>query len=210
MTPAVRATHRPSLDHAFGTGDVKATWLVLTFAALAGSAAAASVQEAQRIVDRAEPLRCVILVLEERLERAHAGTEESASLSAEISAARKKLKFHYLATMDELHRGHEAAPLRGKKGGLSVLGRRCRAVRGESAAGRARPVTALARMKCATSARGPVAPKTAMFKCASEDPDGTVSGHSRPASSGVTPPRSASSASPFSCPPAPDASCSIA
>jgi hypothetical protein len=101
MTPAVRATHRPSLDHAFGTGDVKATWLVLTFAALAGSAAAASVQEAQRIVDRAEPLRCVILVLEERLERAQAGTEESASLSAEISAARKKLKFHYLATMDE-------------------------------------------------------------------------------------------------------------
>lgn len=66
-----------------------------------GFAASASVEEAYRIVDRAEPLRCEILALEERLKRAPEGSEEHAALAAEIGEAKARLKIHYQGTMFE-------------------------------------------------------------------------------------------------------------
>ena len=67
----------------------------------AGPAAAASVEEAYRIVDRAEPLRCEILALEERLKRAPEGSEEYAGLAAEIGEAKARLKKQYQGDMFE-------------------------------------------------------------------------------------------------------------
>jgi hypothetical protein len=75
--------------------------LFVAAAAFAGSAAAASIEEAQRIVDRAEPLHCEIYALEQRLKLADAGSDEHAGLTAKIGEAKKTLKFHYLATMSE-------------------------------------------------------------------------------------------------------------
>lgn len=80
---------------------LRSVLLFAAAAAFAGSTAAASVEEAQRIVDRAEPLHCEILALEKRLKLANAGSEEHAGISAEIGEAKKRLKFHYLATMSE-------------------------------------------------------------------------------------------------------------
>lgn len=68
---------------------------------MAGPAAAASIEEAYRIVDRAEPLRCEILALEERLKRATEGSEEYTGLAAEIDEAKARLKMHYQATLFE-------------------------------------------------------------------------------------------------------------
>ena len=69
---------------------------------LAGCAtASAGVQEAQRIVDRAQPLRCEVVALEQRMKLAQPGSDEAAGLAARLEQARAKLKYHYLATMDE-------------------------------------------------------------------------------------------------------------
>ncbi len=77
-------------------------FLLAAFALLlAGFAAAASVEEAYRIVDRAEPLRCEILALEERFKRAPEGSEEHAALAAEVGEAKARLKMHYQGTMFE-------------------------------------------------------------------------------------------------------------
>ena len=59
------------------------------------------VREAQRIVDRAEPIRCEILAMESRLKAAPADSDEATALAASVEKARMKLKYHYLATMDE-------------------------------------------------------------------------------------------------------------
>src|SRR5687767_6026514 len=69
---------------------------------LAGCATASPrVEEAQRIVDRAEPMRCEILAMESRLKAAPADSDEATALAASVEKARMKLKYHYLATMDE-------------------------------------------------------------------------------------------------------------
>jgi hypothetical protein len=79
---------------------LKRVWIFAAAAAFAASAAA-SVEEAKRIVDRAEPLRCEILTLETNLKSAKAGSDEHGVLSAQVEEMKKKLKYHYLATMDE-------------------------------------------------------------------------------------------------------------
>ena len=66
-----------------------------------GFALGASVEEAYRIVDRAEPLRCAILALEERLKQAGEGSEEHAGLSVELGEAKARLKLHYQGTLFE-------------------------------------------------------------------------------------------------------------
>jgi hypothetical protein len=66
-----------------------------------GFATAATVEDAQRIVDRAEPLRCEIVALERRLTTTQIGSDESLNLADELSQARAKLKAHYMATMTE-------------------------------------------------------------------------------------------------------------
>src|SRR5688572_25533191 len=75
---------------------------LLAAGALAGCVTtSAGVQEAQRIVDRAEPMRCEILAMESRLKEAPSGSDEAAALAASVEKARMKLKYHYMATMDE-------------------------------------------------------------------------------------------------------------
>jgi hypothetical protein len=64
-----------------------------------GGAAAASIEDAKRIVDRAQPLQCEIVALEARQKRAQAGTEEYDALTAEIGQAKARLKSHYRAQM---------------------------------------------------------------------------------------------------------------
>lgn len=77
-------------------------FLLSTFALLSAvPSAAASIEEAYRIVDRAEPLRCEILALEERLKRVQEGSEEYAGLAAEIGEAKARLKLHYQGNMFE-------------------------------------------------------------------------------------------------------------
>lgn len=69
---------------------------------LAGCAAAGPrVEEAKRIVDRSEPLRCEVVDLEAKLKLARPGSEDAAGLAASLETARMRLKYHYLATMDE-------------------------------------------------------------------------------------------------------------
>ena len=79
-----------------------AMWLALAAAAaVATGAAAATIEEAKQIVDRAQPLRCGILALEARLQSTPDGSDEWGRLTAAIGEAKKKLKLHYVATMDE-------------------------------------------------------------------------------------------------------------
>jgi len=75
--------------------------IVIAAVACAGMAAAATIEDAQRIVDRAEPLRCEIVALERRLKTTPVDSDESLKLAEEISQARAKLKAHYMATMTE-------------------------------------------------------------------------------------------------------------
>jgi hypothetical protein len=75
--------------------------IAVAMVVIAGSTAAASIEDAKQIVDRAEPLRCGIFALEKRLKSVPDGSEEHASLAAEIEEAKRKLKLHYMATMDE-------------------------------------------------------------------------------------------------------------
>jgi hypothetical protein len=72
-----------------------------TFALLLAACAASNpkIEAAKRVVDRAEPLRCDIVALEQRLAGAAPG--ESTRLGAELDGAKAKLKYHYMATMDE-------------------------------------------------------------------------------------------------------------
>ena len=72
-------------------------------AALAGCAAAATpgMEAAMRIVDRAQPLRCEAAALEGRLKAAEPGSAEAAGLAASLEQAKSRLKWHYMATMDE-------------------------------------------------------------------------------------------------------------
>lgn len=70
-------------------------------AVVAFNAAGATIEEAKEIVDRAKPLRCEILALEHRLKATPPESDEFARLTTEIGEAKKKLKLHYVATMDE-------------------------------------------------------------------------------------------------------------
>jgi hypothetical protein len=79
----------------------QAMLLAMAAAAFSMAAGAATIEEAKEIVDRAEPLRCEIVALEARLKSAAEGSDDFARLSAEIGEARRKLKLHYIATMDE-------------------------------------------------------------------------------------------------------------
>lgn len=74
---------------------------LILVAGCAGLTAAATIEEAQRIVDRAEPLRCEIRALETVLKLTPGETEEHAKLSIAITQARARLKEHYRATMWE-------------------------------------------------------------------------------------------------------------
>jgi Spy/CpxP family protein refolding chaperone len=77
-------------------------WLiVIAAAACVPFAVAATIEDAQRIVDLAEPLQCEIHALEGSLEGTAAGTEEFAKAADEIRNARARLKSHYMATMTE-------------------------------------------------------------------------------------------------------------
>jgi hypothetical protein len=78
------------------------TWLiVIAAAACTPLVAAATIEDAYLIVDRAEPLHCEIHALERRREATAAGTDEFAKVSDEIEKARARLKAHYMATMME-------------------------------------------------------------------------------------------------------------
>ncbi len=75
--------------------------IVIAAVACAGFAAAAAIGDAQRIVDRAEPLRCEIHALELRMKTAPAGTDESSQIADELGKLKAALKLHYMATMME-------------------------------------------------------------------------------------------------------------
>ncbi len=66
-----------------------------------GLTSAATIEDAYRIVDRAEPLRCEIHAREQRLKTTPIDSDEFLKLSDEIVQARAKLKLHYMATMTE-------------------------------------------------------------------------------------------------------------
>ncbi len=66
-----------------------------------GPARAASIEEAKRIVDRAEPLQCAVVALEARLKGMQAGADEFDGIAAEIEQARARLKLHHRAHMIE-------------------------------------------------------------------------------------------------------------
>ncbi len=74
---------------------------MILVAACAGLAAAATVEDAQRVVDRAEPLRCEIHALELRLKTAPAGSDETSRIADELGKLKAALKLHYMATMME-------------------------------------------------------------------------------------------------------------
>ncbi|HUF81192.1 MAG TPA: hypothetical protein VMN03_08655 [Burkholderiales bacterium] len=75
--------------------------MVLAMIAPGGPARAASLEEAKRIVDRAEPLQCEVAALEARLKGMRAGTDEFDGIAAEIEQARARLKLHHRAHMIE-------------------------------------------------------------------------------------------------------------
>ena len=91
--PALRATGHASLV-------TRHCAAILAAAALAGCATTSpGMEEAKRIVDRSEPLRCDIVALERQL--AGAAPDESPRLAAELDQVKLTLKHHYMATMDE-------------------------------------------------------------------------------------------------------------
>lgn len=75
--------------------------IVIAATVCAGLAVAATIGDAYRIVDRAEPLRCEIHALEQRLKVTPADSDEFLKLADEIGQARAELKLHYMATMTE-------------------------------------------------------------------------------------------------------------
>jgi hypothetical protein len=93
--PALRAIRHSSLI-------TRHCSAALFAAVLTGCAtASAGVEEAKRIVDRAGPMRCEVVELEAKLKHAPPGTDETAAAAAALEQARARLKYHYLATMDE-------------------------------------------------------------------------------------------------------------
>jgi hypothetical protein len=109
---------------------------VLAAAVLAGCAAASAGRlEAQRIVDRAEPMRCEILAMEARLKEAPPGSGEAAALAAKIEKAKAQLKYHYLATMDEYIAVMKELPFEERKSVYrysAAVSERCTAARRKS------------------------------------------------------------------------------
>ncbi len=90
-------------------------FLLLVAALLSACASNPKMEEAKRVVDRAEPMRCEILAMESRLKAAPAGSDEAAALAASVEKARMKLKYHYLATMDEYIAVMKELPLEERK-----------------------------------------------------------------------------------------------
>jgi hypothetical protein len=74
---------------------------VVVAVAFTALAVAATIEDAQRIVDRAEPLRCEIHALELRLKSAAVGSDESVKMTDEVGKLKAALKLHYMATMME-------------------------------------------------------------------------------------------------------------
>ena len=76
---------------------------VFLFAALAcaGCATTPEASPAKAYLDRAQPLHCEVAALEDRLDRAPAGSEEAAALSEELVEARARVKAYYQATWPE-------------------------------------------------------------------------------------------------------------
>lgn len=70
-------------------------------ALLAACATDPALDEAKRIVDRAQPLRCEVFRLERALSRTPRGSVEAARLAARLDKARRAWRAHGLATMDE-------------------------------------------------------------------------------------------------------------
>jgi hypothetical protein len=93
--PALRARNASPFTFAFRLS----TFVSVLLAACATSNP--KIEAAKRVVDRAEPLRCDIVALEERQARATPGSEESVRLAAELDNARAMLKLHYQSTMYE-------------------------------------------------------------------------------------------------------------
>jgi hypothetical protein len=123
------------------TSKVRTRWLAVAAMVFTG-AAAADVDEARRIVDRAEPLRCEILILESRLKQLAAGTDEHAGLSAGLGEARKQLRLHYLATMDEYIAVMKRLPFEQRKAVYAyseAVAERCAAKGAPAGADRIRP-----------------------------------------------------------------------
>lgn len=75
--------------------------IVIAALGCSGFSSAATIEDAQRIVDRAEPLRCEARALEAVLRLTLEGSEEHAKLAAAVAQARARLKEHYRATMWE-------------------------------------------------------------------------------------------------------------
>jgi hypothetical protein len=98
----------------FGWGRGVVTIAAVALTGCAGLAAAPS-EDARRIVDRAEPLRCEIHALEQRLKATPAGSEEIAKITDEIGKARAALKLHYMATMLEYIEVRKTLPFEERK-----------------------------------------------------------------------------------------------
>lgn len=75
--------------------------IMIAVALCPGVAAGATIEDAQRIVDRAEPLQCDVYAWERRLQSSTPGTGDYVKFAAELDQARAKLKAHYMATMME-------------------------------------------------------------------------------------------------------------
>jgi hypothetical protein len=75
--------------------------IVIAAALCPGIAAGATIEDAQRIVERAEPLQCEVYAWERRLQASAAGTGEHAKVAAGLDQARARLKAYYMATMTE-------------------------------------------------------------------------------------------------------------
>jgi hypothetical protein len=75
--------------------------LALLFVVVAGCATTPEPSPAKAYLDRAEPLHCEVVVLESRLNRVPADSEESVTLSEELAAARARVKSYYRVTWPE-------------------------------------------------------------------------------------------------------------
>ena len=78
-------------------------FLLLVLVALVASCATTNpaMEAAKKIDDDVEPLHCEIYELEQRLERAEAGSTEAGALTARIDERKALLKGYYKATMFE-------------------------------------------------------------------------------------------------------------
>ncbi len=90
-------------------------FIMIAAMACAPLAAEATIEDARRIVDRAEPLQCEVYALEGRLKATAAGTEGYAKVAEELDNARARLKAHYMATMMEYIEVLRALPFEERK-----------------------------------------------------------------------------------------------